>query len=205
MAAILRSVGVIPEDVRAVEATDTTRRWKLALVPAERGVPVRTKVEFSFRRADLDPRTVLEPVPERIVAPYALRPPIARHYTAAAAAEQKVGALAGRVETQARDVFDLEFLLRGWPDALAPGRIRAGILDLAIERAFELPYTAFRAQVGAFLEDGVRQVYDTPDAWSAAQTFVAERLMTVRATGADGGPGIEGGDDGAPVAQEGRA
>jgi hypothetical protein len=184
VAALLRSVGVTPQDARAVKATNTTRRWKLALLLAGRAEPVRTKVEFSFRRADLDPRSVLEPVPERIAAPYALRPPSARHYSAAAATEQKVGALAGRAEPQARDVFDLELLLRGWPAGLAPGRIPTRILDLAIERAFELPYSAFRAQVGPFLEDAVRQIHDTPDTWAATQSYVGERLLTLRSTGA---------------------
>jgi hypothetical protein len=200
--ALLRSAGVTPRDVRAVKATSTTRRWKLALALAGQDPPVRTKVEFSFRRAELDPRSVLEPVPQRIAGPYALRPPSARHYTAAAAGEQKVGALAGRAETQARDVFDLELLLRGWPDALAPGRVPTGILDLAIERAFELPFAAFRSQVAPFLEGAVLEIHDTPEAWAACQSFVAERLLAVRSTGMVGGPAIEAPGDGLEVDED---
>jgi len=177
---LLRSVDVSPREVRAVKATATTRRWKLALATPERTEPVRTKVEFSFRRGELDTRTILEPVPEPIVARYALRPPLAPHYTAAAAAEQKVGALAGRSQPQARDVFDLELLLRGWPDALAPGRIPSRVIDVAIERALELSYAAFSAQVGPFLEPDVRAIHDQPEAWAAAQSFVAERLISAR-------------------------
>ena len=57
----------------------------------------------------------LERVPERVVAPYALRPPTPLHYLAAPATEQKVKALALRNETQARDVFDLDLLFREHP------------------------------------------------------------------------------------------
>jgi hypothetical protein len=171
---------VTPGEVRAVKATTTTRRWKLALAMPGRTEPVHTKVEFSFRRGELDPRTVFEPVPEPLVARYALRPPGARHYTAAAAAEQKVGALAGRAQPQARDVFDLELLLRGWPEALAPGRIPPRVIDLAIERALELPFAAFSAQVRPFPEADVGAIHDQPDAWAAAQSFVAGRLIALQ-------------------------
>ena len=44
---------------------------------------------------------------------YRLPPFMVNHYDAAAALRQKIGALAGRRETQARDVFDLHHLLAG--------------------------------------------------------------------------------------------
>ncbi|MEO8511535.1 MAG: nucleotidyl transferase AbiEii/AbiGii toxin family protein, partial [Chloroflexota bacterium] len=127
-----------------------------------------------------DPRRILEAVPERVVAPYALRPPTMLHYTADAAIEQKVAALALRSETQARDLFDLELLLRRHPGAVTAGAIAPNTLELAVERAVELPFQAFTDQVVRFLDAGIVELYDNPMAWARTQAFVAERLMALR-------------------------
>jgi hypothetical protein len=102
------------------------------------------------------------------------------HYTADAAIEQKVAALAHRSETQARDLFDLELLLRLHPDEVTAGAIPPNTLDLAVERAFELPFQAFQDQVVRFLDAGIVELYDNPTAWARTQAFVAERLMELR-------------------------
>src|SRR5437762_1943608 len=81
----------------------------------------RARIEFSHRANDA--RRILEAVPDRVVAPYALRAPTMLHYTAEAAIEQKIAALALRSETQARDVFDLELLFRGHREAVIAGQI----------------------------------------------------------------------------------
>ena len=140
--------------------------------------PVRTKIEFSHRSTD--PRRTLEAVPDRVVAPYALRAPTMMHYTADAAIEQKIRALAQRSETQARDVFDLELLLRQHRDAIDAGAIQPRILELALERIFELPFEAFRDQVAPFLDPEITELYDNPATWEQIQAFVAERLMELR-------------------------
>ena len=44
--------------------------------------------------------------------PYGLTSPTVQHYGETAAIEQKIAALALRSETKARDVFDLDLLLR---------------------------------------------------------------------------------------------
>lgn len=177
-AMLLRGGGLALSEVTKPKQTATTQRWKLHLTLAGRSAPTRTKIEFSHRAAD--PRRVLEAVPERIVAPYALRPPTMLHYTAEAAIEQKVGALAHRSETQARDVFDLELLLRRYASAVSPGMIPSEVLAVAVERAFELPFQAFQDQVVRFLDAAMVELYGDRAAWERTQAFVADRLMELR-------------------------
>jgi predicted nucleotidyltransferase component of viral defense system len=175
---LLRSGGISLDGVSKPTQTATTQRWKLLVAVSGPREPVRTKIECSHRAAD--PRRILEAVPDAVVAPHALRAPSMQHYTAPAAIEQKVGALAQRSQTQARDVFDLDLLLRGHRDALRPGEIASPLLEAAIERGFELPFTAFHDQVVVFLDPEVADLYDDPDAWDRMQTFVAERLMELQ-------------------------
>jgi predicted nucleotidyltransferase component of viral defense system len=154
--------------------TDTTQRWKIQIRVNRRREPVRTKIEFSHRPSD--PRRKLEAVPEDVVAPYALRPPTMLHYLADAAIDQKVLALAKRSETQARDVFDLDLLLRAdrgdWSGLL----VDDATITEAIERASQLPFEAFRNQVLPFLDPDVVELYDTPEYWEQMRTFVVDRL-----------------------------
>jgi predicted nucleotidyltransferase component of viral defense system len=174
--AVLRSGDLAVEHFTKPKQTDTTRRWKVAITVAGRRENVRTKIEFGHRNGER--RHVLEPVADRIVAPYALRAPTMQHYTADAATEQKINALAGRSETQARDVFDLEALLRRQP--LDAEEISSQILERAAERGLELPFGAFRDQVLPFLDPEVTQLYDTPATWEQMQLFVADRLLAAR-------------------------
>jgi predicted nucleotidyltransferase component of viral defense system len=115
LASVLRAAGVSVDATAAGKPKQigTTRRWKVPLLVEGMGRPVRTKIEFSNRNGEQ--RFRLEAVPQEIVRPYAMRPPSVQHYELAPATEQKVKALAGRPETQARDVFDLDLLLRRAP------------------------------------------------------------------------------------------
>ena len=70
--------------------------------------PLPTKVES---RAGGSTRESLRERRPHLIRAYRLPPLMLSHYDAAAAFRQKVGALAGRAETQARDVFDLHHLL----------------------------------------------------------------------------------------------
>jgi predicted nucleotidyltransferase component of viral defense system len=174
--AVLRSGGLRVEGFTKPKQTDTTQRWKVAIAVAGRREPARTKIEFSSRNGDH--RHVLEPVDGRIVAPYALRAPTMQHYTADAATEQKIEALAGRSETQARDVFDLDLLLRREP--LTAITIDPQILEQAAERGLALPFAAFRDQVLPFLDHEVAELYDTPATWEQMQLFVTDTLLRVQ-------------------------
>lgn len=175
---LLRSGGLALKEVSAPKQTATTQRWKMWVATSGRPGGVRTKMEFSHRRAD--PRRVLEAVSERVVAAYALRPPSMQHYTGEAAIEQKLGALAHRAEPQARDLFDLELLLRRHPQAFDSRKVDPRLLEDAVYRVYELPYQAFQDQVRPFLEQDAVEPYSDGAAWERAQTYVAERLMELR-------------------------
>lgn len=167
---LLRGAGLVITEANPHKQTDTTQRWKLAI--EHRAGAVHTKVEFSNRNGD--DRHRLDAIPSRIVAPYALRAPTVQHYVDDAPSEQKVAALAGRPETQARDVFDLDLLLRRWPRSVES--VDSELRGRAAAIALELPYEAFRDQVLPFLEEGARELYEGEEAWQAMQLFVAETL-----------------------------
>ncbi len=176
MKALLRVGGLALAELSKPKQTDTTRRWKIGIAARGHSDPIRTKIEFSNRNGES--RYRLETLPARIVTPYALRPPSVQHYIDDAPAEQKIKALEGRSETQARDVFDLDLLLRRRP--LPAGSLDPQLLAGAADRALQLPFAAFRDQVLPFLEPDVVELYDTESAWEQMQTFVAEKLEEVR-------------------------
>lgn len=156
--------------------TETTHRWKIGIQAPGGSELVRSKVEFSNR--DGEGAYALASLPDAVVEPYALRPPSVQHYDAATATAQKVAALVGRPQAQARDVFDLELLLRRQP--LAQGSLDPALLERAVERALEQDYAAFRDQVLPFLEPGAAELISSPGAWEQIQTFVADRLEVAR-------------------------
>lgn len=176
IAALLRVKGLAIAEHSKPKQTDTTRRWKIGVSAPGHSEPVRTKIEFSGRNGDS--RFRLEPIPREIVAPYALRAPAVQHYLGDAATEQKVSALANRSETQARDVFDLDLLLRMHPVPAAT--IDPDLLTRASELALQLPFAAFEDQVLPFLEPGTAELHESAESWERMQTFVAETLEAAR-------------------------
>jgi hypothetical protein len=163
---------VLTEETTKPKQTDTTRRWKVQVAAEGLRDPVRTKIEFSARNGES--RFELESVPEAIARPYAMRPPLVQHYLLAPTTEQKVTALALRPETQARDVFDLDMLLRKAP--LAAGNVSKAHREAAADCAISLPYGAFEDQVRPFLDPPVAATYDQA-AWEQMQDFVAGELL----------------------------
>jgi hypothetical protein len=172
MQALLRAAGLSVAESSNPKHTETTQRWNVGVMAPGHSELIRTKIEFSYRDGGGQYR--LEPIPGQVVASYALRPPLVQHYVDDAPVEQKALALAGRSETQARDVFDLELLLRRRP--LAAGSLDPRMLTEAAERALQLPYAAFRDQVLPFLEPDVVELYDSAAVWEQMQIFVSEKL-----------------------------
>ena len=168
--------GLVLAEHTGAKQTETTHRWKIGIQAPGDSALVRSKVEFSNRDGEGD--YTLAPLPDAVVAPYALRPPSIQHYDAATATAQKVAALAGRPQTQARDVFDLELLLRRQP--LAKSSLDAALLEAAVERALEQDYAAFRDQVLPFLESDAADLVASPGAWEQIQAFVSDRLEAAR-------------------------
>src|SRR5712692_8526136 len=105
---ILRSFKIQLTQVSEPKQTSTTQRWKVHLQAEVSGTDLPTKIEFSRRKFDLG--IVFGPADPEILIAYDLRPIIASHYDLESAFGQKLEALLGRKETQARDIFDLAFL-----------------------------------------------------------------------------------------------
>jgi predicted nucleotidyltransferase component of viral defense system len=173
----LKARGLELVDVSAPKQTDTTQRWKLGLRVDGQSAPLRTKVEFSRREhPGASTSVAIEPVDRAVVDPLGLSPPLVQHYVAAAAIEQKIAALVGRPETQARDLFDLH-LLRTHRQALK--RLSAATrasLPRAIERAMSLSYDDYRGQVVAYLDPAQARPFEGRAAWDALQLDVVEFL-----------------------------
>ena len=152
---------------------NTTQRWKLGLDVEGAMVPIRTKIEFS-RRDEIED-AAFEAVTPQVLAPYGLTPMLATHYRAQAAVAQKINALAGRPEPQARDVFDLNLLFARQDAASLELPARAKRAE-AIENAMSVSFDHFKAQVVEYLEPEQSALYDSKSAWEAMQDAVVARL-----------------------------
>ena len=106
-----------------------------------------------------------------------------RHYVREAAVRQKIEALGGRREAQARDVFDLQVLLPGAPTeallqflvkALRPDRV-----EEAYSRALAISYREYEGQVFEFLGEKARSRYGTESAWDEIRLRVAALIENV--------------------------
>jgi hypothetical protein len=142
-------------------------------------VPIRTKIEFSRRGAIEGAK--FEGTEREVLRPYGLTPILATHYTTSAAIAQKIHALAGRTEPQARDVFDLS-LLFARPDAekidLSDPQ-RAWVTG-AIERAMSVSFADYASKVVAFLDPTQAELFADRTAWEAMQDAVVSRLEALR-------------------------
>lgn len=145
----------------AHKQTPTTLRWKVGVRAIATTEVLRTKIEFSGRSSHVTDDWLFQSVPESLVRPYALRAPALRRYGATSAINQKIAALALRSETKARDVFDLELLLRQRRAENGPfGTLDTTHAKTAAERALEITYASFMSEVAPFLDDVLLQLYD---------------------------------------------
>jgi hypothetical protein len=157
----------------APKQTETTQRWKVALGGDGVAGPLHTKIEFSRRKADGD--TALDPVDPVLIGEHGIAPLLATHYTAGSAFAQKIRALARRPETQARDLFDLDLLIRGGHARLGTGASRADV-DRAQANAVSVDFDAFSGQVLAFLPPDQQRAFDSPASWKASVNRVVRAL-----------------------------
>jgi hypothetical protein len=167
-----RGIGI--EHVTEHKQTATVQRWKLGLETVRTARPLPTKLEFSHRGTGegID----FGSISPELIAEYRLAPFMASHYGAAAALAQKIGALAGRAEPQARDIFDLHHLLAiGAPlDVLRD--IDPHSLEQARARVTALEFGAFRSQVVSYLRAEDQPHYDAPAVWDTMILEVLEAL-----------------------------
>ncbi len=174
----LRAAGIEIVAVSAPKQTDTTQRWKVGLRLGAGELPIPTKIEFSRRDAMEGAR--IEPIERGFAAEHRSQPVLLPHYAEAVAIAQKVRALAGRAQVQARDVFDLSVLLSRADDpgaALEPAR---GLLPAAIARALDLSFDDYAGQVVPYLEASHVDALGSRQAWDAIQLQVVEALARAR-------------------------
>lgn len=157
----MREIELLFEGRRAKD-TATVKRWKFQL--ARGGMDTASsKIEFSARRAAETP--VLEQMDTDLARRLGGVAARLQHYPPRAAIEQKVRALADRNATEPRDVFDLDHLLRAYPEALAAARPDRERVRAAKDRAIHISYDEYKDLVVDFLEEDFVDMYGTKDAW----------------------------------------
>lgn len=175
----LRAHGIEVVDTSAPKQTDTTQRWKAGLRVIGSDAAVRTKIEFS--RRDAIHGAMFEATDRQVLRPYGLTPVLANHYGSAAAIAQKIHALAGRAEPQARDVFDLSLLLAR-PEAadVVLDAAQKTWIPAAIERAMSVSFDDYVSKVVAYLEPQQAESFSDRATWGVMQDDVLSRLEVLR-------------------------
>jgi predicted nucleotidyltransferase component of viral defense system len=176
----LKTFGI--EDIRIndpakAKHTETTQRFRFRLVNAS-GDEFPTKVEFSRRQPPETEQVVQEPVLPEVARTYKRISYECRHYDASAAILQKVRALGGRVEVQARDVFDLYiFHLAGH---LKKEELHRGSQveerNQALAALSGITYEGYQGQVAEYLELEAQKRFGRPQDWEHIRGTVAEVL-----------------------------
>lgn len=163
---VLVAHGLAVERWSAPKQTDTVQRWKISIRHETLSEP--TKVEFSRRSVA---GGEVEPIPSSTLERQRVAGPIvASHYPIAIAAEQKIEALISRTEPQARDVFDLHWLLsRG----ARIGRLSAKRAKEATARTLAFTRDDFEGHVLAYLDDDERKNWTAREVIEAMQLRVA--------------------------------
>lgn len=150
------------QSISEPKQTETTQRWKIALAIENSAASLPTKIEFSRRE---DTFTALfEPIDPELLSRYDLYPILCTHYTRDIAIRQKIEALAGRNQTQARDVFDLAMLVSGNTSTVLSG-VSTQARTLALSRAMALTFQDYLSQVVAFLEPQYQDHYGREATW----------------------------------------
>jgi len=174
---LLRVQGVELVDVAKTKQTNTTRRWKFAV--RGDGAWLNSKIEFSAR-GKTDPETGFDVARADVGRAAGLRAVKANHYLAPAATRQKIHVLAERKQTEPRDVFDLDLLVAGHPNAVQRGDVPPDLAAKASEAAYAIPFAAFEELVVEYLEDEFVELYDRPEVWDEMVSRVAEFLETLK-------------------------
>ncbi|HKQ70278.1 MAG TPA: nucleotidyl transferase AbiEii/AbiGii toxin family protein [Polyangiaceae bacterium] len=175
----LKAQGIEVNEVSSPKQTETTQRWKVGLRAPNLAVSLRTKVEFSRREALGD--VALDAVGIELLRPYAMSPFLAAHYSASRAVVQKIHALAGRTEPQARDVFDLNVLFaRKETASLTLSREEKRWIPNAIENSLSISFDDYVSQVVSFLDPAQRDLFAEQGAWDTMQRSVLERIDALR-------------------------
>jgi len=170
---ILRTAKIQVTHISEPKQTPTTQRWKVHLQTESFGIDLPTRIEFSRRK--FDQGIVFGPADNEIVSAYNLRPVMASHYNVETAFSQKIEALLNRKETQARDIFDLDFVSQRGATGSAV-KIDRTRLATACEIVMSVAHEQFLSQVVAYLAPEYSDYYRTRKAWDVIRENVVRTL-----------------------------
>lgn len=171
---ILSVKGIKIQERSSPKQTDTTQRWKFALVVPRSSIPLRTKIEFS--RRGMKTGLAFNSVDANLIRAYELAPILASHYQRVDACAQKVIALATRRQIQARDVFDLHLLLTSGVDPAIVYDKTAKYIDKAKDNVWAVSYDMFKSQVVSCLHPEYQAQYSSPELWDSIILTVEKAL-----------------------------
>lgn len=171
---ILQSKQIEIAQYNPVKQAETTQRWKIQLRISNSSVLIPTKVEFSRRK--LDKGIEYSAIDRDVINQYNLYPIICNHYNIEAAFLQKVNALIYRTETQARDVFDLKWLIDRGINIEATTFSKSELAN-AIKNAENISFSDFKGQVIVYLMDDYKTFYDSEENWNEMRTHVITTLQ----------------------------
>jgi hypothetical protein len=148
------------------------------------GVRYPTKVEVSFRDHHTADAVVTAAPPQGVLDVYGLRGFAVQHYALDAAVRQKIQALAGRREAQARDAFDLCVLVPDAPAAALLDFLAKNLspdqLQEARTRSLAISFDEYRGQVLEFLEEAERESQGTEGAWDEIRLRTEELVEAIQ-------------------------
>ena len=171
---MLASFGVksiIAPDIGKAKQTETTQRFKIHLTTPS-GEDMYTKIEFS--RRGIKEGVKVETVRAEILRALRLPPLMCPHYGAEAAMLQKIDAIAGRAETQARDIFDLYLLTT--QATLSKKLVEKGKTDIlarATKNIYSIEFNQFRDTVIPYFPEADRALYDDAGRWDEIRLAVS--------------------------------
>lgn len=173
----LKSFGIeriVAPNLAQAKQTETTQRFKIHLLTAG-GEDLFTKIEFS--RRGVKGTSAVERISGEILRAYKMAPLLVPHYDAAAAAVQKIQALAQRTVLQARDIFDL-FILSSQYEESERERMQMSkaVLQTAHDNIFLVDFSQFRDTVVAYLGAEDQKAYLSPVAWDEIKLKTAHLL-----------------------------
>jgi predicted nucleotidyltransferase component of viral defense system len=171
---ILDVKGIKILEISSPKQTETTQRWKFALTSPQSSVLLHTKIEFS--RRGIKPGQAFDSVDANLIREYELTPILASHYNRIDACVQKVIALATRRQIQARDVFDIYFLLAAGIDMEVLYKKTSNYADKARENVWEVSYDMFKSQVVSCLHPEYQAQYSSPELWDSMILTVVNAL-----------------------------
>ncbi len=165
-----------PPDILKAKQTETVQRFKVHLLTTA-GEDLFTKIEFSRRGSQKGARP--ETIHDSILFSYKQPPLIVSHYSAETALAQKIEAVLGRSEIQARDVFDV-FILQPQIDPKKLEEVKKSFSkekrETAKNRLREINYPTFKNTVCAYLSEEDRHYYEKPEIWKTILSKVEEVL-----------------------------